>query len=299
MLKDVIDFIISNTGLKREDALRSINYAWRELYNSDDLPNSLFELSIKLTTPDQIISLPWYVGEMRAVKICGKRINLETPRPYYQDATYYQSPWTWRVLGTSPLNKNITNATRLNLSFTQPVTQKVVVTIIGPADNSTETREQITFEIGETTKENTVNFTDITSLTKDIITDSDLSVRNAEDEIIATLANSQFESKSIVIQIYGKDVIPSGQVIGCYDILYKKTCPYLYHDETPVPFQESVMAKAMEWITLPKEKGSEKAVLYADKSRTLLSQYNGNERAIQKKLDIGQVLPSVRYVGFI
>lgn len=290
MLKDIINFVRSRTDLNREGALREINYAWKEIWNSDDLPNSVFEISVRPLDDNARISLPWYVGEIRGAKqntYGRERIVLNTPRPWYQDQQYYQSIFLWRLLGTTPLKQSITNASTLTLKFNDPVIETTTATLLGPDDNGTQVREQVVFKVGESEKETVKRFTDLDTAAKDILTPSDLRLIDANGIDIGFIPNSAFEAKNFVVQITDK-AFKVCNFCRCFDILYKKACPYLFYDETPVPFEEVIMTKTMEWIMLPKEDQDKKAQLFSDKSRTLLTAYNHNEVSIEKRLDIGR-----------
>jgi len=300
MLKNVIDFVVSRTKMSREDALREINFAWRETWNSDDLPNSLFEISVTPVDSNARISLPWYVGEVRGVKqnygYGRTRIELNTPRPYYQDQVYLQSPFTWRNLGSSPLVRSITNATTVNLTFTEPVTKAVTVSLIGPNDNGSNDREQIVFDINDITKTSTKRFTDFNAIAKSVITETDLIVKDSNDVELARIPNLAFEAKNTIWQITDKCFVACNYC-RCFDVLYKLPAPYLYFDEQAVPFEEVLMAKTMEWIALPKEGQEQKAVLYGEKAKQLIIQYNANERGIEHKIDLGINKFNTAYVG--
>ena len=141
MLIDVINFVKSRTGLvERDTILREINFAWQELWNGDEIPGTLFEITVKPTDNNFIISLPHYVGKIRGVKESESkvRVALNTPRPFYHDDSYHQNHFTWRVLGTSPLMRHITNATTMTVGFPEAQTMAVRVTLRGPTDNASE-----------------------------------------------------------------------------------------------------------------------------------------------------------------
>lgn len=292
MLKDVIDFVQSRTDLpSREDCLREINYAWREIWNSDDMPNSVFEMTVKPYDNTARISLPHYVGILRGVKAnMGRlRVDLNTPRPYYQDEQYYQSPYTWRILGISPFRASITNASQLTLKISDAEDEQFAVTIIGPTDNAAESREQIIFAPGEVEKLSTLRFTDATSIVKDFITKSDVKIIGANDEDLGEIPNLFYEARNTVIQITDK-CLQCCNNCRCFDILFKKPAPVLYYDEQNVPFQEVLMQKTMEWISMPKEGQEKKTMMYAEKSKNLLQQFSKNETSIENRMDLGRNL---------
>jgi len=281
----------------RATILREINFAWKELWSSDDLPGCLEEITVQ--TANIRISLPWYVGEVRAVKRNWDRtrIQLNTPRPYYQDARIWQSEFDWRIFGPQPLSHSIENATTLDVSIDDAESENLSVVLIGPDDTAQTRREEILFTPGVIRKTTVYRFTDLIAFTKSIVTKSDVSLINVAAEIIATIPNTQFEATQQFIQIRDSQDINS--INYCYDVLYKKSPPYLYYDETPVPFQEVLMAKTLEWISLPKDEQISKTEAFSQKATALLQQFNNNERSTNKRMDIGRnPYPSI-YRGYL
>lgn len=302
MLRDIIAFVSSRTGETSRDILiREINFAWKEFWNSDDIPNSLFEITVKPIDDLARITLPWYVDQIRAVKQnwSRARITVNTPRPYYQDDVYGQSIYTWRVLGISPLGRSITNATTLTVILAQAETVVVKVVLRGPTDNAQDTREEITFQIGDTSHETTSRFTDLLSVTKDVLTNQNITINDSLGSSLVLIPNSSFEAKNTLVQITDKCTCTACINCECFDILYKAPCPYLFYDDTPVPFEEVLMAKTLEWMSMPKE-GQEKITQnYAVKASNLLNQFNGNESGVEHRLDLGRNAYTSRYVGHL
>lgn len=291
MLIDVINFVKSRTGLTDRDAiLREIRLAWREIWNLNDIPNSIFEITMAPVDTTARISLPHYVGVIRAVKKNNQqRVELNTPRPYYQDIYYFQEDVKWRILGISPIQNSVANATTVNVSISEAETEQFHVVFIGPTDNAVLDREIITFQPGETDKIVTKRFTDFQSITKDAITKTNVNVTGANEEILALIPNNDYEARNTVIQITD-DCTTCCSSCKCYDILYKLPPPTLYYDEQVLPYEEVVLPKIMEWLTLPLEgdANTKKAVMYADKTDTLLRGSNQNQSSISKKLDIAR-----------
>ncbi len=302
MLKDIVDYIVSRTDKSQEDAKREINYAFKELWKSVDLPNSIFEVTVKPANNTAIISLPWYVDQIKGVKqnTWGvERIILNTPRAYYQNNSYYQHLYTWRVLGTSPLCRSITNASTLTLSFKQPVTTQVTVSIIGQTDQGSEFREQLLFAIGDVSKETAGRYSDLSNVTKSIITENDLFIYGPNSEELGIIPNRLMESKYKIIQLYDKYFIPCNNC-NCYDILYKLPPPILYFDEDPVPEEEIVMTKTMEWINLSKQGQEKMAAMYGEKARNLLFASNNNaDHPVDHPLDIAPNRLIRSYSGYL
>lgn len=294
MLRDVVRFVQSRTDMtSRDDILREINYAWAEIWNSDDLPNSVFEISVSPADNTPRITLPYFVGFLRAVKAnLGRiRVDLNTPRPYYQDETYNQSPYTWRILGKHPLSRTIENATRLKFTVAEAQTMQFTVTVIGTDDHGAEVRDQIVFAVGDLEKFSNKNFTDVSGISKDKFTTCNVNIlglyTDSADVDYGFIPNLEYEVWNTVIQVTDK-CTQCCTNCRCFDVLYKRTPPLLYYDEQPVQFQEVLMQKTLEWITVPKEGQEKLAEFYANKGRALLTNYNHNDQAVEKKMDIGR-----------
>jgi len=291
MLKDVISFVSSRTGeTNREVLLREINFAWKEFWNSDDIPNSLFEMTVKPFDAQARITLPHYVGKVRAVKQnwSRERISLYTPRPYYQDTNYVVSPWSWRILGTTPLIKSIDNATTLTVKIPKVENAVFTVTLQGPTDNAQNEREQITFQTTDFAQVTIIRPTDLVSVTKDKITTQNVEILNAAGEVISLIPNDSFSAHNTIVQIIDKCTCNVCTNCQCFDILYKKPCPYLYNDEDTIHLEEVLMAKTIEWMSLPKLKPEQQPSSFNVKAVSLLQQFNNNEVGIEKRMDIGR-----------
>jgi hypothetical protein len=236
MLSDVIEFVKSRASIvDRATTLREINFAWKEIWAIDDLPNAVQEITAQSGTEARI-SLPHYVGKIRAIKQnCNRAlISLYTPKSNYTESAYIQSPFSWVELGTNPLNATITNATTVNLEIAEAESEQITVTLLGETDNASEDREQLIIPIGTTNVESTKRFTNITQATKDKFTLSDVKILDGNDVELGSIPNAAFEARNLIIQVTDScntNPCPS----GCFDILYKRVAPILYYDEQAIP----------------------------------------------------------------
>src|SRR5579862_2234990 len=292
ILKDVLDFVAARTDLvSRDDLLREVNNAWFEIWNSEDLPNSVFEISLKPVDNTARITLPYFIDVVRGVKanIGRPRVDLNTPRPYYQDESYYQSPYTWRILGQSPLTNSILNATQLRVSIPYKATKQFKVTISGPYDTATNVREQLTFSIGTQEVWTTRRFIDATSIVKDTLLDFNVSISGANGEDYGIIPNLFYEARNTVVQITDK-CLQCCTNCRCYDVLYKTPAPVLYYDEQSIPFPQVLMNKTLEYIAMPKDGQEKRTAMYAAKADALSQNYNNNDRSVEKHMDLGRNL---------
>lgn len=288
-LAEVISFVQSRTDMSnRADALREINAAWQEIWTADDLPNSVFEITVKPTDGEvgSRITLPYFVGQIRAVKGLDRiRVDLNTPRPYYQDETYFQSPYRWRILGKSPLKKSITNATRIVLSIPEPVEEQFTVTLQGPTDYSTRERDQIVFAIGDTEHEVTKNFTDLTDLSKDKLIPYNVQITSVNGDDYGIIPADAFTGLNTIAQVTDK-CYTCCMSCKCFDVLYKVPPPILYYDEQVIECGQVLMLKTLEWISMPKKGEEKQTIMYSEKAKSLLVSENHDERSVSKKMDI-------------
>lgn len=300
MLRDVLDFIISRTGYDRVTALREANFAWREMWVADDLPGSIYEISVQPIDNTARVSLPHFVGEIRGVKInAGRiRIDLMTPRPYYQDDTYFQNPYIWRVLGRSPLTTAIVNAAPLVFTIDQPETKLFKVAIQGVSDFAANDYEELSFQPGVLTTTSRRSWTDVNSITKDSLLAGNVAISGVNGEDFGYIANDEYEATNTIIQITDKCFAICNQC-RCFDVLYKKPAPILHNELAAVPFEEVLMAKTLEWTTLSKEGGETKAQIYNEKAKGLLAELHGNDISKERRLDVGRDKFTTRYYGYI
>lgn len=305
MLRDVIEYVKSRAGIPNRDvALREINFAWKELWNIDDLPGSIMEISAQPETTSGRFTLPPFVGKVRAVKSNSSRLRvfLLTPRSQFQAAEYIQSPYSWIELGTHPLYQTVTNATTLDFSITEAEDIQFAVTIIGPTDRASEDREQITFPIGTLSVQSTKRFTDVRSISKEIFTKSDVLIYDSTETEIGMIPNNAYEGRNTIIQVTDRCTSQLCTECKCYDILYKSPVPILYYDEQSIPggYDEALMTKTLEWIMLPKEGQDQKAILYGEKSKALM-QFNNEESGVGKtqKVDLTGNRFCTQYYGYL
>lgn len=300
MLRDVIALVKARTDLTDEAILRELNFAYQEVWNNNELPNSLFEITVsKDDQTSHRITLPHYVGLIRGVKqnSLKTRIKLFDPKPYYQNNSYFQSPFAWRILGNTPLKRSIENATTVNVSLQQAESAIVIVSLRGPTDTASESLEELTFAIGEVEKESTKRFTDFSVISKDVITQNDVVILDSLDVEIAEIPNNGFTASNTVIQVMDK-CYRSCVNCGCFDILYKIPAPVLYSATQEIPFETALVNKVMEVITMPKEGQLELAAAFKQKSDGIIMAHNAERNpGMERRIDCGQGGYNKLYAG--
>ncbi len=216
MLKDIIQYtgeivnIRASSTPEREQLLRYINRAAREFYHGWDLPGSLFECYFIANATSQLVTLPWYVDEIRAVRRAtySSKIQLVDMAPRYHYRPWRQPTLQWRIMGESALSTNLTQAGRLVLTLTGAETETLVVTVVGQTTTSGMCEEQVTFEPGVLTQ-TTVNQwsqdnpTGIRSISKSMTTLYDLTItEEIGGAAVAMIPNHLLISKNKLLQVH-------------------------------------------------------------------------------------------------
>ncbi len=216
MLKDILQYVGEVVNIRgadspeREQALRYINRAGRELYYGWDLPGSCFERYFTVNSTTQLITLPWYVEEIRGIRRAtyASKIQLVDMSPRYHYRPWKQPTCQWRIMGESALATNLTQAGRLVITLAGAETDTLIVTIAGQTTTSGMCEEQVTFEPGVLTQ-TTVNQwsqdnpTGIRSISKSMTTRHDLTVtEEVGGAVVATIPNHLLLSKNKLLQVH-------------------------------------------------------------------------------------------------
>lgn len=212
-LKTIITDLASEGGIRANDSEQltlltyRLNKAAEELYNQNDLIGSLREQVFNVSTDSEgmQITMPSYVGRVRAVRYYYPSIDLKMVdmRPKYA-AKFWQSKnfISWRLKGESPLQVDITNASLVTVTFAQPLTVAVTVTIEGTIEGATGlTQEKLAFEIGQTTLTTLLSFETITNIVKSAPTLYDCDVTDVDGRSLALVPNNAVKSLYQWVQV--------------------------------------------------------------------------------------------------
>lgn len=218
MLSDILQYVKEITGIdpaagtpQREQALLYVNRAAREIYSNTDLPGSLFEREFAIATDTQMITLPWYVSEIRGARrpSWDHKIQLVTPQLRHHYKPWRQPSMQWRMLYKTPLMRHMTQASKLTVTLTVPETTKTIqITIKGQTTTAMQHSETLTFSPGVTVKTTVAQFIQaapfgITNIVKSHRTIGDVTITQAVDgRVIAEIANCALTATNRLIQIH-------------------------------------------------------------------------------------------------
>ena len=272
MLKDLIHFAEEVVGFQatnsetRAQLVLWINRAAEELWDRWDLPNSLMEQTFYLgdaATDTTIwrVTLPWYVGTIRAARFSQAMdaLRIQDLRPRYFNRPWKQPLLTWRLIGQTPLLRELSEDTTLSVvrgDESVPFT----VSIRGATGGAQQVVETITFlqggapeliTSGATNEDNYLtqnqwvhdNPIGIDSITKDAVTQNDVTIYDLSDNVVATIPNRLLRANNSIIQLHddSKSIFNS-----TVEVLFKLPyIPFYFDtDEFKIPQLET----AITWV---------------------------------------------------
>lgn len=242
MLLSILQDIAAEEGLDLSDpeqkslAISRVNIAARELYNSTDLEGAVEERIFDIMVAENQITLPWNVGEVRAIRWYGSSaLPLEDMlNRYHADevSSEFYGADRFRDKGYSPLEKSIENNSTLSFSLPKVDTVAFSVAISGTTPNSAKITEILSFAPGDLEKETTNNFIEpLITIIKSVPTTYNMFVYDANGNELATIPNFILESKFRVFQVYEDDPVNNvNSTQQGVEVLYKRTFYPMWND---------------------------------------------------------------------
>lgn len=280
MLTDVARDLAAMSG-QTDDAkiIALINTAAHEIWDTVDLPGVLREVRVN-TDNERFTTLPNDVYRIRRVKQVSSKmaIDLVTASDAYSDSFYTMGFFTWRLLWRVPLCRRITNATRLTFRAKQPLTERCTIEITGPTDVGSRVTDTLRIDANQTTVQSNDNFIDVLNISKNVVTNSDIEVLDAESNVVSVIPNHSNSPQYWLVQILERCNTVSGQY-QCFDVLYKPILPPIttLKDYFPEGFEQVLLFKALEQVYLGKEDMIGTAKEYNTKALSLLAQFQVDE----------------------
>lgn len=260
---------------QRSTLVRIVNEAARELYRQADLPGSMYEQVFKVNG-DQTITLPEYVGRVRAIREYVSQIpwHINQMRPRYNQYNWTDSWRNIRLKNRQALMTTVTNQSIGVLTVSAVETPPIKVILSGPIEGSANVSETVTMDANS---KNTVNqFLDYTTVCKDRVNGYDITLSDVDGKILTVISNNSIKALYQVLDVSICPWLPNNQstLDNYVEILYKIRLPHLYNDADEFPFidcDDMVVNKMMELYH--EEKGNvEGAIAYDGKATRSLSQ---------------------------
>jgi len=285
MLSDMITNLQNSLqDLDRTVLLRYLNRAYKELYDTFDLPNSVTDEYFEINGADGQIVLPEYVDSIRGAGAYMARVPIRVSdfRSGYRITPQFQHPYEWCVRAVVPLSSQMDATDQIRVVLQDEETETVNVYITGATATSAVYTETLTFEPGTVSQTTTAQFVAdnpyaLTMIAKDRPTRNDVKFYvNTTGTEISTLRNRYLRAQYQLIQI--TDTNPTINVLqppfNGAKIVYKKTFTPLYYDTDEIIYakgEDMVVWKARElWFGEQSGEDAITAAAYAYKKTQAL-----------------------------
>jgi len=311
-----LKYVLKQAGLKmgldpsdadqRGVLLRFANEAASEMYDQADMDGSLWEQLFQVNG-DQTISLPMYVGPIRAMREYSTHVpwHPHTMRPRYNQFNWEDRWRSWRLKGISALSSVVQNEALVTLTVKAVENPPVVVSLVGPTQDASNAIDTITMDA--VSKTGTQNFIDLISFKKDRINNYDITMLDTDGNTLSLLQNNLLEAKYRIVDVslYPWSNTAVGPVDHYMEVLYKKTLPWFENDEDEYPAQgyDNIWVnKMLQLWAEEQEKGEVAAGYDAKATRSMTRKIEDQKRGAEEIATLSEnfhdcLLPRNRPMG--
>ena len=300
MLLDIITRLASDTALdvvqQRKVLTALTNHASKAIHHELECNKIFREVSLEVPA-DKLITLPYYIGEIRGLRIHTTEMPFDLKSmavPRYSSQTLQYKIKNWRDLGDSPLHTNLTVVGPLTFTATAIESTPITIIVTGQSDNADKIEEKI---VMNTASKSSVNNFGLRIDTIACFTPRqyDIIVTDDNGNEVAVLYNSQHKTRYKLIdvsQIFWpmSDTIDGMSVI---DVLYKVPFVPLVNDSDSFSagddYDDAVYHYAFYLYLLPMSGKEQDAQTEFQRAiLSIKSVKDGTEDAIDKRLNFGR-----------
>ena len=280
-----LQYILQQVGYKmglnpsdsnqRAVILRFVNEATVELYQQSDMAGCLEEQYFCVNA-NQTISLPDYVGQIRAMREADSHIaiKLSQMRPRYNQFNWEGEWRNWRMKGFQPLQTSLTNQSSLVLTVAVVENPPVVVNISGSSADSSNISETVSMDA---LTKNTVNqYNDVRSFTKTTVNQYNVTLSDIDGNAISYIANDKLKALFQIVDISTSPWYPSttSTTLGWVEVLYKKALTWMSNDndEFPVTGYDNIIVNKVLQLWSEEKGDIQAAMAYMQKATISLAQ---------------------------
>ena len=297
MFYNILQRVASDTGLsavqQRSVIAGLINSAAKEMHTRLECNNAYRVVTLVVPT-DKVVSLPYYVGELRGVKqhsneLLTKVSNIGQPR--FTKSTREYMVNTWTELGHSPLCATMSTIGPLTLQTNN--VDNVAVLVNGQTVQSAAYEESVTVNAVSvtTTKLFGPKINNIACFSPRT---SDISMYDANGTLISVLYASQQAASFKIVDVsrwaFGSYEASGGNLM---DVLYKVPFTPLVNDSDSFisgdTYDDVLYYYAMYLYYLPQNgKDNDAAIAKSQAFQSLMACKTEDEAGVQKKLNFGK-----------
>lgn len=267
-----------------------LNEAARELYDQSDFPGSLMEAPFKVNG-DQTISLPWYVGRLRAVRELTSMIawHENQMRPRYNQFNWQDQWRNYRIRNRQALQAIVVNQSVGVVTVPFVENPPIVVTLVGPTATASSINETVTMDA---VSKSTVNqFLNYTVVGKDRPSLYDVTLSDVDGNVLTIIPNTETNAEYQIVDISTFPWLPqdTSPLDNYVEILYKQTLPTLSQDgdEFPANDMDDVLVNKIFQINAEEQNKADLAVAFdAKATRTAARRQDDQNNATEDMVSL-------------
>lgn len=254
MLLDILKDIAADgdgqitTGAQRNLIVKRVNDAAKEIYESTDIEGCLDESVFDIDVNQNQVSFPWHVYQLRGFRWYENRdmISFHDQRNRYNPGGSEIWNYKFREKRRSALQRDITNESVLNFTIPKAEASPIVISIEGPTDRASRLIETLTIPAGSLSVQSIQNFkSPVISISKNRLTDSDITVTDVDNRILGLLPNCLYEVQYLTVQVLDS-LLRSLSAVQGIECLFKMS--YVpFSDDSSSFFGSSLYDKAIYW----------------------------------------------------
>lgn len=300
-----VGYILSQAGYKmsldpatndRIALLRYLNEAARELYDQSDMVGILMEQVFRVNG-DQTISLPYYVGPVRAARsfyFGNHAWHINQMRPRYNQINWKDMWSNLRIGNVKALQATVQNTSVGVLTVPVVESPPVQVTVVGPTINSSQSQETVTMNALSV---NTIGqYTDyITVMKPNGVNAVDVTLSDVDGNVLTVIPNCMTEALYQILDVSMFPFLPgsnSNPLANYLEILYKKALIYLSNDSDSFPSKtnyDDILVNKMLQLSNEEQNKSDIALAYDSKAtRSLARKQEDENRATEDEIALAR-----------
>lgn len=257
-----------------------INEAAKELYEDQDFQEAKREEMFSIDVGSQVVALPWYVEYIRGWRFFNTRLpgSVDAKDNRYNDGkgneTWYMK---WRDRGHFPLMREIANESTLRFTIPEPASDSIIINVIGATSLASKCQETVTLVAGQTEVETSGDFIKVFNIIKSAASQYDVTVYDAEDNVLSVIPNHRTFAMYHWIQIFDLDYTYITSPSAHVEILYKEKFNELVNDYDEFLFGDKY-DKAIYWKYLAHQSKDQQATIgFEQKCSEVINKIQENE----------------------
>lgn len=285
----------------RDYLLYYINFAAREFWDTQDLPEAIREKTFQ--AEKRVVTLPDYVGQLRAIRDCCDKATIHS-----KVARYQTGAWTrecchqFTELGTRATSVSATDLSAIVVEMAAVDTCTASVVVSGPTAAARLAHYTFDIQAGVQNSTLTTNLVDIVHIVKKVPTNMDIVIKQAADlRELARIPNTSMKSMYKLVQVGNKlmhrdcntSLECESNDLSCprhFDVLFKLPFTPLVNDNDVFPiygYETQFFYKLIEVRKLTSEEQTVESIV--QKGHALRKYVDTDQRqAHDMKVDMGR-----------